>query len=149
MLNFLRQFRGLSYSDKFYFLGLTLLVPVIKICLHVFGFRRVADFLKSLVQTKSKPETDLKKVKKYDDLQMFFYRFFPLKSMCLPVSLSFWWLLQRQGIETDLHFGMKKDDKSKFLAHAWIEYQGIPFKADKDAREKYAVFNKSILTILD
>ncbi len=149
MLNFLRQFRGLSYSDKFYFLGLSLLVPIIKICLHLFGFNRVANFFKHSAKNKKNSVSDLKKIKKYDDLLAFFYRFFPLNHMCLPVSLAFWWLLQREGIETDLRLGMKKDDKTKFLAHAWIEHRGVPFKADKDVREKYTALKESILTRFD
>ncbi len=45
MLTFLRHFRWLNHSDKIYFLGLALLVPIIKIFLHVFGFKKVAVFL--------------------------------------------------------------------------------------------------------
>lgn len=150
MLNFFRQFRGLDYSDKLYFLGLVLLVPIIKVCLRLFGFSRVASFFKRLAKTEPKNnEAHWKTIGKYDDLLVFFYRFFPLKGICLPVSIAFWWLLQREGVETDLHFGMQKDGETKLLAHAWLEYRGVPLKADKDVREKYTVFKELVLTRFD
>ncbi len=150
MLNFFRQFRGLDYSDKLYFLGLVLLVPIIKFCLHFFGFSRVASFFKHSTRAGLESEAACEKIKKYEDLLVFFYKFFPLKNMCLPVSLVFWWLLKREGVETDLHLGARKNNnETKFHAHAWIEYRGVPLKADKDVREKYAVFNESILTRFD
>ncbi len=149
MLTFLRHFRWLNHSDKIHFLGLALLVPIIKIFLHVFGFKKVAVFFKHTARTRAKNTADLGKVKRYDDLLNFFYRFYPVKAMCLPVSLAFWWLLKRDGIETDLHFGMRKDDDKNFRAHAWIEHLGVPLRADAGVREKYAVFNESILTRFD
>ncbi len=149
MLNFLRQFRGLSYSDKFLFLGLVLLVPIVKVCLRFFGFKRVADFFKHLTKTKLERTEANKKIERYNDLLKFFYRFFPLNGMCLPVSLIFWWLLRRQGFETELRFGTRKDNKAKLFAHAWIEYGGVPLEADENVKEKYTAFNESLIKKFD
>ena len=46
-----------------------------------------------------------------------------IKTSCLEHSLTLWWLLQRQGIASDLRLGARKD-AGRFEAHAWVEVRG-------------------------
>ena len=40
-------------------------------------------------------------------------------------SLVLHWLLSRQGVFAELHFGVRRE-QDKLQAHAWLEYQGQP-----------------------
>ena len=133
-----RQFRGLAHPDKLRFCGIVFFVPVLKICLRVFGFNRVLTFLKSLLPAAA-PRKTKKTIEPYRDLMKIYYRLFPATDVCLPISLIFWWMLRREGIETKLYFGMQKE-QGNLLAHAWIEHDGIPVTADKNVRRKYKSF---------
>jgi hypothetical protein len=44
---------------------------------------------------------------------------------CLPRSLALKALLQRQGVETDLRIGVRRE-AGRLLAHAWVEQDGNP-----------------------
>jgi Transglutaminase-like superfamily len=43
---------------------------------------------------------------------------------CLPRSLTLWWLLRRQGIESELRIGVRRDGE-RIVAHAWVVCQGM------------------------
>lgn len=63
----------------------------------------------------------------------------PYAGNCLSRSLTLWWLLRRQGLDSDLRIGVSKL-AGRFQAHAWIEYQGIVVNDRPDVRERYGVF---------
>ena len=42
---------------------------------------------------------------------------------CLRRSLALQWLLSRQGLDTVLQFGVRRE-QGNLQAHAWLEYQG-------------------------
>lgn len=142
MSNTFLELRGLSYSDKFRFAGILVFVPILKVCLRVFGFNRIVALLKYSVSKK--PNDSLGKLTRYSHLLKLFYMVYPFEGDCLPVSLLFWWMTQRAGIETELHFGMRKQG-ANLIAHAWIEYDGRPLKGDRTVRQKYKAFENPIL----
>jgi hypothetical protein len=63
---------------------------------------------------------------------------------CLPRSLVLWWLLRRQGIESDLRIGVSRQD-GQFAAHAWVEYQGLPLSDEDNAQRGFTPFSTAIL----
>ena len=65
-------------------------------------------------------------------------------SNCLKQSLVLWQLLHRQGIESELRIGVRRD-RGEFEAHAWVEYQGIALNEVRDVREDFVTFNSPIL----
>jgi hypothetical protein len=46
------------------------------------------------------------------------------KATCLTQSLALQFLLNRSGRPSQLHFGVRKDSKAGFQAHAWVESEG-------------------------
>jgi len=52
--------------------------------------------------------------------------------------------MKKEGIVTDLKFGMKMDGKN-LQAHAWLEYNDEPLTADSMLKTKYVSFDKPIL----
>jgi hypothetical protein len=52
---------------------------------------------------------------------------------CLTRALATRWLLAREGVDSTLHYGWRKDDRNRLQAHAWIACDGeILMGADED-----------------
>jgi hypothetical protein len=52
-------------------------------------------------------------------------------------------LLRRQGIDSGLHLGVRKDS-GPFEAHAWVEIDGVVVNDSEDVRIRYAAFANPI-----
>ena len=63
------------------------------------------------------------------------------RAKCLPQSLTLWWLLRRQGIESDLRFGARKEGR-QMEAHSWVEFRGIPLNESHDVYQRFSPFEK-------
>jgi len=63
----------------------------------------------------------------------------PYRGNCLQQSLTLWWLLRRQGIESEIRFGARKEG-GEFKAHSWVEVGGY---ALNEGRGGHHVFNHS------
>ena len=66
--------------------------------------------------------------------------------ICLRRALTMWWLLRRQGIESDLFFGVRRKNSGQFQAHAWLEYQGCALVGDRMAPE-FTPFDTPIVPV--
>ncbi|MDJ1184128.1 lasso peptide biosynthesis B2 protein [Roseofilum casamattae] len=62
---------------------------------------------------------------------------------CLQKSLVLWSLLTRQGIESDLRIGVRRES-GEFQAHAWVEWQGFALNDARDVRDRYSTFEHPI-----
>ena len=62
-----------------------------------------------------------------------------LLSNCLSSSLLFWLLLYRQGLIAELVIGC--NTRKKFVAHAWLEVEGVALNGGKHIRKRYQTFN--------
>jgi hypothetical protein len=67
----------------------------------------------------------------------------PLRATCLRESVALWWLLRREGIESDLRIGVRKS-AGRFEAHAWVEHSGRVLNDDQSARRRFAPFDSAI-----
>jgi Transglutaminase-like superfamily len=68
----------------------------------------------------------------------------PFHGNCLRQSLALWWLLRRQGIDSELRIGVRKSG-ARFEAHAWIEWRGRALNERADLRQRFAAFEKPFL----
>jgi hypothetical protein len=73
-------------------------------------------------------------------------RFSPRRASCLQQSLALSWLLGRQGIDSELRIGVRKQD-GKFEAHAWLERQGRLLYDPGVISEAFLAFDHSILAL--
>ncbi|MGE0877297.1 MAG: lasso peptide biosynthesis B2 protein [Acidimicrobiia bacterium] len=62
---------------------------------------------------------------------------------CLPRAVLCWWLLRRQGIESEVHIGIP-DRATGFVAHAWVERNGRVLTDLADVRERHDAFSHPI-----
>ena len=68
----------------------------------------------------------------------------PFKGNCLSRSLLMMTILKRQGIDSQLHIGVRFEG-NEFKAHAWLERNGKPLNESKDVRQRFSVFTGDIL----
>ena len=52
-------------------------------------------------------------------------RMFPLIGTCLTHALAAHVLLSRRGYHSNLRIGVTRDRKGEFIAHAWLEQEGV------------------------
>ena len=63
----------------------------------------------------------------------------PFSTTCLQRSLTLWWLLRRQGIDSELRIGVAKA-AGEFRAHAWLERDGEVINDDVEVGGRFAAF---------
>lgn len=146
MLSNIKTFFYLPFSHKLIFMKFSLLVPLVELGVKTVKFKRTFNLLKFFTtQNKTSVENEKSIVRRHANFLYLYHKQFPFLGKCLARSLSLWFLLARKGIETDLKFGMKKED-GEFLAHAWIEFNGEPLVTKSELNENYVPFSDSILT---
>ena len=65
------------------------------------------------------------------------------RAKCLEQSLVLYWLLQRQGIDSRILFGARKEGE-QIQAHAWVEVDGIAVCEEDDLHERFSAFTEVI-----
>ncbi len=55
---------------------------------------------------------------------------------CLERSLTLWWMLRRQGIPSEIHFGGRLED-DVLEAHAWLEVDGVALTDVDEPRDSF------------
>ena len=63
----------------------------------------------------------------------------PYRATCLPSSLTLWWVLRRQGVESELRIGVYKSEKG-IAAHAWVEQSGTAINDAADVSQRFSPF---------
>jgi hypothetical protein len=58
------------------------------------------------------------------------------RATCLRKSLLVWWLLRKDGIQSNICFGVRIID-STLEAHAWVEWGGMVINDAVNVREHY------------
>lgn len=66
----------------------------------------------------------------------------PYRATCLPQSLVLQWMLRRQGIGTELRFGVRRAGGA-LDAHCWVEHQGRPLIDSPLVYSKFAPLARS------
>ncbi len=146
MFGKVRQFLDLPNSHKLIFTKISLIVPLVELGIKTFGFKRTFNLLKRFTKKTKKPVANPTLIiNRHRNFLYLYSKQFPFFGKCLAQSLTLWVLLQNKSINTDLRFGMKKEN-NKFLAHAWLEYDGKPLATEEEQKENYLSFNESILT---
>jgi len=67
----------------------------------------------------------------------------PYRANCLKQSMVLWWMLARHGISSEIIFGVLKEKKDSFGAHAWVEYNGINLCDSNVIQQQVLAFDRS------
>ncbi len=144
MINRWRKFLRLSRRERELLVFAALLMPATALGLRVFGFRRWQAVLSGLSTRSVTPAEGDRLEQARRTARMVgvaawrgLYR-----ASCLPQSLALWFLLRRQGIESELRIGVR-GNADLFEAHAWVECLGQALNDTEDVSERFAPFSRA------
>jgi hypothetical protein len=143
-----RKFWRLGRLEKRFLIESLLLLPLTALGIRSVGFRRWKSILititriiesdSAIIDKSSFPKAlltaDMVKRASWHGI----YR-----ANCLEQSLVLWWLLSRQGIESDLRFGVRKG--GGFEAHAWVEVERVPLNESGDVHQRFSTLAHALL----
>lgn len=136
-------------AERGLFLQACFALPLTAIVLRLAGFRRVCAILAGLthagghlVWERSQALTQADAAGRMVQLAA---QNCLIHTTCLHRSLTLWWLLRRQGIESDLRIGVRKEG-GQFQAHAWVEYQGAPLNEAREVHRRFVAFDRPLMS---
>jgi hypothetical protein len=144
-----RRFRRRPPEDRALILRAMLFFPLVRGGLRLFGFRRWKQLLERffLPASASQPlppdalrEKALRAARVVRSAELHG----PFHPNCLERSLTLWWLLRRNGVESELHIGARKEGPC-FEAHAWIELGGEILNDAAEVHQHYARFDAPLV----
>jgi len=119
--------RALPGNERWLLVGLTVLLPLIDVALHLLGVRRTCRLLGGSGGTASGRaavgEDQQAVARRLGRLVNIASRHGPWTATCLRRSLALRWLLRRRGLPAELCVGVGRDD-GRMHAHAWVELSG-------------------------
>jgi len=121
------------------------MLPLTILGLRLMGFQRCHRLCRRWAQPGASPsprDGELERVQDTDRLVRWAAGTGPYRNSCLARALIVWSLLRREGIETRLRLGVRKQ-RERFQAHAWIEYQGQAVNQDRLAQHSYVPFEQT------
>jgi hypothetical protein len=62
----------------------------------------------------------------------------PYKAVCLAQSMTLWFLLARQGIDSVVRIGVTRDS-GVFSAHAWVDMNGTVLLDQPDVSDRFSI----------
>jgi transglutaminase superfamily protein len=139
----LRRFRALEQPAQKLFLSAALLLPFVSLQLKIRGFVATRAMLESRLKTRELTQDNAgieARTARTVRMVLAAKRYAWGKASCLEESIVLWYLLGRQGIESALRIGIRKDD-GKFDAHAWVERDGVALNQPDAHHEHYAAFD--------
>jgi hypothetical protein len=146
MLSRWQKFRRLPWSAQKLFLQALCLLPLISLAIRLFSFRRTQLALqRALPVGKMRGQnSDARLVQQTARMVRAAADHGPFHGNCLRQSVVLWWLLRRQGIDSELRIGVRTAE-ARFEAHAWIEWCGRALNERADVRLRFAAFEAPIL----
>ena len=120
----LLRFLFLPYQEKKLLSQSLFLLIAIRLSLWVFPFRWLNDWLSNSGSANlSSQPTDQIVIGKVTRSVRCCSRYVP-RASCLTQALATQTLLRLKGLDSQLRFGVDKDENEKLVAHAWVESNG-------------------------
>jgi hypothetical protein len=144
-----RRFSALERPAQSLFLRAAVLLPVVSLSLHWRGFRATQAALQRLVSNSNEKKyysNAGERARLTAHMVHAADRHGLVHPTCLALSLTLWWLLERQGIESRLRVGIRKED-GKFEAHAWVERDGVALNEPEKQHHHYAAFDAALSSL--
>ena len=132
------QFHALSAMQQRTLLMAWMGLPLFWLGLRVLGLLRFQDWLLK-TPAKSVRALALADIRTLGEAVNIAARHTPFPAACLTRSLILVWLLQRQGVKSELRIGVRLTQGS-LDAHAWVECGGQPVNDRPEAINLFASF---------
>ena len=136
----LKVFR-LSWNETKLLAQSILLLLVIHIGLLLIGYSALRGMMEKLLPTKpeNKELSDTEIIHRGREIASIVSiaaKHGLFEAGCLRRSLLVWWFLRRDGIQSDLRFGVRKINHI-IEAHAWLDYRGVVLNDLPNIHEHY------------
>jgi hypothetical protein len=144
----LRRFSALEGPARKLFLRGAVLLPVVSLSLKIRGFRATQTMLESSLKRRAAQQNPAEQLNRTACTVRMVHaavRHGIGHPSCLEESLVLWYLLGRQGIESTVRIGIRKDE-GKFGAHAWVERDGVALNQPDAQHQHYAAFDAEFST---
>lgn len=143
-----RAFCQLAWRDRLLVMQAALAIPLVAIGLRVLGFRQLQ---KCLAGRRSRvlpvPTADVSerqaRARTVARIVLAVGSTWPFRVACLSRSVTLWWLLRRQGIDSQLRIGVRKQAQG-IEAHAWVELEGVVVSETGDLWREYSPFDQAV-----
>ena len=143
----LRRFKSLPAPARGLFVRAAVLLPWVALRLKLQGFRATNNSLQNSDEKFTAPDDGqgAERVRLTAWMVRAAARHGMGSPSCLEESLVLVHLLRKQGIESQLRIGVKKNI-AKFEAHAWVECGGIALNESDALHDHYARFEAEFST---
>lgn len=119
-------------------------LPVAILAVRLVGFRRWHSALAQITPLKTSPGSGAKsltpEVRAAARMVKVAAHYTPYAT-CVHQSLVLWWLLRRQGVESELRIGVRKDHGRQLGGHAWVELLGQALNDDENVHQRFNPLN--------
>lgn len=148
LLSNLNKVRQLPAKDRRWLFQSVLLLPVIHLALLLLGYSRLQGMMEKLAPLRSTKESvsdaSLQRAREIARLVSIAAQHGPYKANCLRKSLLVWWFLRREGIPSEIRFGVRIV-RGKIEAHAWLEYHSVIVNDSASVRHYYQTLYRDVL----
>jgi hypothetical protein len=139
-----KQFRALTPKQRQVLLVASIALPVFWIGLTSLGLARLLSWLpRGRVERHNLVDAAFTEMCDVADAVNIAARHSPFPSTCLTRSTLLQWMLNRQGVDSDLRIGVKLIG-GKLEAHAWVEHDGVPINDKATVTADFAPFDQPI-----
>jgi len=145
-----RKLRELSSQERWLLFQAALLLPVMALGIRSLGMGRCQAALARLVllagPALDESRASLAQARATARLVKAARNHGIYQANCLQLALTLWWLLRRQGIQSDLRIGVRKE-ATGLQAHAWVEYRGQVLTDRDDVSQRFVPFTGAIAPV--
>ena len=148
LMSHLIKVRQLSPPDRWLLLQSVVLLPVIHLALLLIGYARLREVMEKLapVRTASRvvfEVANLPHAREIARIVSIAAQHGPYKASCLRKSLLVWWFLRREGIHSQICFGVRMVH-GQIEAHAWVEHYGSVINDLETVRQDYQTLYRGL-----
>lgn len=147
MIHKWQQFRRLPRADQWLLLQAVMVLPLVSLMLRLGGFKRTQALLGRFSPRSLSPQTPspeiTRKARHTARLVRLATRYGLVRANCLQHSLTLWWLLRRQHIDSQLRIGVRKNG-TLLEAHAWIEFARQVLNDSPNIDVQFAPFSEPL-----
>lgn len=143
----IEKLRKLTFYEWHVLLAAMLWLPIVALLLQVMRYKRTRKILEYFISDKIINEepsiSEVKNAQTIIRMVNIAARYGPYRANCLRRSIMLWWILGREGIASEIRFGIKKEYDNDLDAHAWVEVNKINVCDPFCIQEEYLAFHDS------
>lgn len=140
-----RAWNSFSVFQRYLIIQALILLPLVNLSLNILGYKRTYFLITKLFFLSPntyaiKPELVIsRQIITTTNMVTIAAKYYK-SATCLRKSLTLWFLLRNQGIETELKIGTRFN-QGEFQAHAWVEYQGYVVGEPQGVKQSFVAFD--------